>query len=114
MTAQELRALLSECAGESGITASLGIAAFGPGTDLVGDDVLVAADIALHEAKQGGGNRVAVYDGQNGPDMTWMHRIRLALEEDRFVLHAQPIVDLASGAVATTSCSSGCVTTTAA
>ncbi len=98
-TAQELRALLSECAGESAITASLGIACFGPGSDLVGDDVLVAADIALHEAKHGGGNRVAVYRGQNGPDMTWMQRIRTALEQDHFVLHAQPIVDLASGAV---------------
>ncbi len=99
VTAQELRALLSDCAGESGITASLGIAAFGPGSDLVGDDVLVAADIALHEAKQSGGNRVAVYEGQSGPDMTWMQRIRQALAEDRFILHAQPIVDLASGAV---------------
>ncbi len=98
-TAQELRALLGECAGESTITASLGIACFGPGSDLVGDDVLVAADIALHEAKDGGRNRVSVYRGQNGPDMTWMQSIRTALEQDRFVLHAQPIVDLASGAV---------------
>ena len=98
-TAQELRALLSDCAGESTVTASLGIAAFGPGSDLVGDDVLVAADIALHEAKHGGGNRVSVYRGQNGPDMTWMQRIRTALEQDRFILHAQPIVDLTTGAV---------------
>jgi len=98
-TAQELRGLVSGCAGESAITASLGIAAFGAGSDLVGDDVLVAADIALHEAKHGGGNRVSVYRGQNGPDMTWMQRIRTALEQDRFVLHAQPIVDLTSGAV---------------
>ena len=98
-TAQELRVLLGECAGETAITASLGIACFGPGSDLVGDDVLVAADIALHEAKHAGGNRVSVYRGQNGPDMTWMQSIRTALEQDRFILHAQPIVDLASGAV---------------
>ena len=98
-TAQELRALLSECAGESTVTASIGIAAFGPDSELVGDDVLVAADIALHEAKHSGGNRVAMYRGQTGPDMTWMQRIRRALEEDQFVLLAQPIIDVTSGEV---------------
>ena len=29
----------------------------------------------------------------------WIGRIRQALDEDRFVLHAQPIVELATGAV---------------
>lgn len=97
-TAQELRLLVGDCAGETPITASVGIASFGPGSEAVGDDVLVAADIALHEAKDSGG-RVTVYRGQNGPDMTWMQRIRRALEEDRFVLHGQPILALDSGEV---------------
>ncbi len=98
-TAQELRLLIADCGGESPITASIGIATFGPGSELVGDNVLVAADIALHEAKRSGGNRVTSYSGQNGPDMTWMEHIRRALEGDLFVLHAQPIIELASGKV---------------
>jgi diguanylate cyclase (GGDEF)-like protein/PAS domain S-box-containing protein len=98
-TAHELRLLIADCGGESPITASIGIATFGPGSELVGDNVLVAADIALHEAKRNGGNRVISYSGQNGPDMTWMEHIRRALEGDLFVLHAQPIIELASGKV---------------
>jgi diguanylate cyclase (GGDEF)-like protein len=98
-TAQELRSVLSDCAGESTVTASIGIAAFGPESEILGDNVLVAADIALHEAKRGGGNRVVSYRGQSGPDMIWMQRIRCALDENQFVLYAQPIIELASGNV---------------
>lgn len=32
-------------------------------------------------------------------ELTWVGRIRDALEQDRFVLHAQPIVDVASGEI---------------
>jgi EAL domain-containing protein (putative c-di-GMP-specific phosphodiesterase class I) len=63
-------------------------------------DALVAADIALYEAKQAGRDRVAVYSGQAGTSLTWLDRIRGALAEDRLVLHAQPIVDLRTGAPA--------------
>jgi diguanylate cyclase (GGDEF)-like protein/PAS domain S-box-containing protein len=96
---EQLRSLLAECAPGEPITCSAGIAMFGQNIELVGDDVLAAADIALHDAKQSGGDRSTVYRGQAGADMTWVQKIRVALEDDRFVLEGQPIVDLQTGAV---------------
>ena len=96
--AGELRALVAGCPAVAPITVSVGISKFGESLELTGDDVLARADIALHEAKDGGGNRVAVYQGQPGADMTWVQRIRAALCEDRFVLYGQPIIHLGSDA----------------
>lgn len=76
---------------------SVGIAPFNGGGDLVADDVLVAADVALYEAKEGGKDQVCVYSGETGAALTWVERIRIALREGRFVLYAQPIVELSSG-----------------
>lgn len=95
----ELRALLSDCAPGSPITLSVGIAPFSQNFELVGDDVLVAADIALHEAKLGGGNQAVVYRGQVGTDLTLVQEIRAALREDRLVLHGQPIRDVKTGEI---------------
>ena len=62
--------------------------------------MLVDADLAMYDAKDAGKDRFAM---AGGPDQrvpriraqtTWLDRIRSALAEDRFVLHAQPIVDL--------------------
>ncbi|HEV2874335.1 MAG TPA: EAL domain-containing protein [Thermoleophilaceae bacterium] len=80
------------------VTASAGISVFetGPTDDTA--DALVAADIALYEAKEGGRDRVATFTGQQGQRLTWVGRIRRAIEAERLVLHAQPIVDLATGA----------------
>src|SRR5918999_3527349 len=75
------------------VTASAGISVFdaGPAHDLA--DALVAADIALYEAKEGGRDRVATFTGQQGQRLTWIGRIRRAVEEGRLVLHSQPIVN---------------------
>lgn len=62
-------------------------------------DALVAADIALFEAKRSGKGGIRTYRGAAAAGVTWLHRIRRALREDRFVLHGQPIVDLRTGAV---------------
>jgi diguanylate cyclase (GGDEF)-like protein/PAS domain S-box-containing protein len=97
--AEQLRSLLSGCAPGEPISCSAGIAMFGQNLGLDGDDVLGAADIALHDAKQRGGNKTAVYQGDAGTDMTWVQKIRAALAEDRFVLYGQPIIDLETGAV---------------
>ncbi len=78
---------------------SIGIAPFDGEETLVADDVLVAADMALYEAKELGRDRVAVYSGKANGAMSWVERIRSALREDRFVLYAQPMIDLATGEV---------------
>jgi diguanylate cyclase (GGDEF)-like protein/PAS domain S-box-containing protein len=78
------------------IGASIGIATFESGQAAEASDLLVAADIALYEAKSAGRGRVAVYRGRPGSSLTWVQRIRSALDEGRMVLYAQPIVDLAT------------------
>jgi diguanylate cyclase (GGDEF)-like protein/PAS domain S-box-containing protein len=82
------------------ITASIGIAPFARMTDATAEDLLVEADIAMYDAKEAGRNRVSVYssredrEGRMKARLTWADRIRRALAEDRFVLHAQPILSL--------------------
>jgi diguanylate cyclase (GGDEF)-like protein/PAS domain S-box-containing protein len=87
------------------ITASVGIALFGDTERLSAEDVLVNADLAMYDAKEAGRDRAATYSSQERgasrmkARITWAERIREALEEDRFALWAQPIVELASGEV---------------
>ena len=87
------------------ITTSVGVAPFAGG-DVTGEEMLVNADLAMYEAKEAGRDRYAVYatDRHEPPRvqarMHWLERIRDALEDDRFVLHAQPILDLRTGEVA--------------
>ncbi len=81
------------------VTASVGVAPFG-GRRMTGEELAVEADIAMYDAKEAGRDRVRLYDatGERRQRMhsrlTWADRIRDALEEDRFVLHAQPILAL--------------------
>jgi diguanylate cyclase (GGDEF)-like protein/PAS domain S-box-containing protein len=81
------------------VTASIGVALFA-GTRITGEEVLVEADIAMYDAKEAGRDRVRVYDSAGDRQermsarLTWADRIRDALEDERFVLHAQPIVSL--------------------
>ena len=80
-------------------TASIGIALFDPAHDATGEAVLVAADLAMYAAKEAGRDRWAVAEGGAeaeplGLRFSWADLIRDALAEDRFVLLAQPIVDL--------------------
>jgi len=84
------------------VSASIGIALFeGPG--LTGEDVLVNADLAMYDAKEAGRDRVVCFtpsaDAGSRVEarLSWTDTIRDALAEDRFVLQAQPIVDLATG-----------------
>jgi diguanylate cyclase (GGDEF)-like protein/PAS domain S-box-containing protein len=79
------------------VTASAGISVFDAGPTQAPSDALVAADIALYEAKEGGRDRVATFTGQQGQRLTWVGRIRRAIEAERLVLHSQPIVSLATG-----------------
>ncbi|MEA2301756.1 MAG: hypothetical protein QOE44_2291 [Solirubrobacteraceae bacterium] len=85
------------------ITASIGVASFEATETLSGEDILVRADLAMYDAKEGGRNQVAVYSSGEHAEarmrgrVTWAERIRVAIEEERFSLVAQPIVDLVSG-----------------
>ncbi|MGH2878163.1 MAG: EAL domain-containing protein [Solirubrobacteraceae bacterium] len=57
----------------------------------------------MYDAKEGGRDRYEVYGasstGKAGIEhrLEWVERIRTALEEDGFTLHAQPVVDAATG-----------------
>jgi EAL domain-containing protein (putative c-di-GMP-specific phosphodiesterase class I) len=65
-----------------------------------GEELLVEADIAMYDAKDAGRNQVVLFDpaSPRQAEMTerlcWVDRIREALLEGRFVLHAQPIIPL--------------------
>jgi diguanylate cyclase (GGDEF)-like protein/PAS domain S-box-containing protein len=94
----DVRSLLRERANRP-INVSVGISLLTPGQQITADDALAAADTALFEAKQRGGDQARVFSGHAG-GVTWVERIREALAEDRFVLYGQPIMDLRSGLVA--------------
>jgi diguanylate cyclase (GGDEF)-like protein/PAS domain S-box-containing protein len=87
------------------VTACVGIALFGQGFDVSHEAVLVNADIAMYEAKEAGRDRCILLDATEGPQtlmrarLTWSERIRTALEEDRFELYQQPILDVRKGEI---------------
>lgn len=79
------------------VTASVGLAMF---DHLSATEVLACADVAMYEAKQAGRNRFALYSPARGSGglvsarQTEAERLRTALQENRFVLYGQPILDL--------------------
>ncbi|MHB8243315.1 MAG: putative bifunctional diguanylate cyclase/phosphodiesterase [Solirubrobacteraceae bacterium] len=77
-----------------------GLVTFGGWSELTASDALIAADIALYEAKEAGKDRLQLYHGSAGAAVTWVERIRLALAEDRFVLYEQPMFDLHTNSMA--------------
>jgi EAL domain-containing protein (putative c-di-GMP-specific phosphodiesterase class I) len=87
------------------MTASIGIAMFEASQDLRGESVLVNADLAMYDAKEAGRNQFALHlDGEPAEArmhgrITWAERIRVAIDERRFELVAQPIIELATGDV---------------
>lgn len=98
--AERLIALVRE-RGTPSVGASVGIACFGgTGEEVSAEGLMIAADIALCEAKEEGGGRAA--DSATGPNrkLTWADRIREAIDQQRLVVYAQPIFDLRSHCVA--------------
>jgi diguanylate cyclase (GGDEF)-like protein/PAS domain S-box-containing protein len=84
------------------ITASIGVTLFEGLTDT---EALAYADLAMYEAKETGRNRVAMYRPVAGGKergstrLVEAERIRHALDEDRLILYAQPILDLDSNKI---------------
>ena len=84
------------------LTASVGIALIDD-ERTTGQELLSSADAAMYAAKEAGRDRMAMV--APGSSRSAEERlgaaglIRRALDEDRFVLHAQPILDLRTGQV---------------
>jgi diguanylate cyclase (GGDEF)-like protein len=82
------------------VSASIGVAPF-DSRRLTGEDVLVNADLAMYEAKEAGRDRAVAYRpagrASSHGRVSWPDVIRDGLDEDRFVLQAQPIMNLATG-----------------
>jgi len=86
------------------VTASIGIALF-PEHGVTVGDLLARADLAMYRAKENGRNQYSLYE----PDrdwqaaitsrLNWQRRIREALDQDLFLLQAQPILDLRANAI---------------
>ena len=99
---QQLAAFRFDCEGRiHAVTASIGVSVVRAG-DHDSREALTDADIACNTAKEGGRNRVhgvepgdAQLRSRRG-EMGWIGRVRHALDENRFELHFQPIVCIAS------------------
>jgi diguanylate cyclase (GGDEF)-like protein/PAS domain S-box-containing protein len=85
------------------VSVSIGLVTFNE-MDATVADVFRMADAACYVAKDKGRNRIQAYTpednmlAQRHGEVGWLERIRRALQEDRFVLHAQKIMALDNGA----------------
>ncbi len=88
---------------ERPITASIGVAPLQGAEELSAEEALINADLAMYDAKEAGRDRSVTYGGAGRGQahiearLEWAERIRAALDEDRLVLHAQPVVETATG-----------------
>jgi diguanylate cyclase (GGDEF)-like protein/PAS domain S-box-containing protein len=100
---EEIReeARVSGASGRKRVTASIGISLFdGARGEMSAQELLSEADVAMYDAKEAGRDRLTVFDSgsprheRTQTRLDWLQRIETALENDRFVLHAQPILSL--------------------
>jgi diguanylate cyclase (GGDEF)-like protein/PAS domain S-box-containing protein len=87
---------------EISISASIGVTLF-PADDVDADTLLRHADQGMYRAKEAGKNRYHVFDPERDRQLQsrrdYRQCLREALDNDEFVLHYQPKVDLVSGEV---------------
>lgn len=81
------------------VTVSIGVVMIDR-ADQTPDELLTNADLIMYDAKEAGRDQYAFLDKsrfaqpRTGAKLAWADRIRVALENNRFVLHAQPIINL--------------------
>jgi diguanylate cyclase (GGDEF)-like protein/PAS domain S-box-containing protein len=100
---EEIRACSSTIdGGHIPLSVSLGVAIFDD-VERSPDEMLMNADIAMYQAKELGRDRWAEFATERHDEprakarLTWINRIEADIDNDTFVLHAQPIVDLETG-----------------
>lgn len=87
------------------ISASIGIAFF-PSQGYIASDLLAKADAAMYTAKNKGRSQFHIFSEDDDElwnmqaKIHWEERIRWALDNDRLLLHFQPVADLNTKAVA--------------
>jgi diguanylate cyclase (GGDEF)-like protein len=87
------------------VSASIGVAPLSGVTHITAEQALINADLAMYDAKEAGRNRFETYDSSTDTKagiqsrLEWVERIRTALEEDLFTLHAQPVVEATTGEI---------------
>lgn len=87
-----------------GVTASAGVVTLSTATKMNADP-LVLADMLMFDAKESSRDAVVMLDTDTGRQLRmgtrleWKQRLEAALEQDRFVLHLQPVLDLAQNRI---------------
>lgn len=85
---------------EINLTASIGLTQF-PNDGINASALMRSAEAAMFVAKDEGGNRSCVFDESMSSRierrMQTENHLRHAIERDEFILHYQPVIDLASG-----------------
>jgi diguanylate cyclase (GGDEF)-like protein/PAS domain S-box-containing protein len=86
------------------VNASIGVTILTQGL-VNGEEARVNADAAMYDAKEAGRGRIAVHSGER-PDasrmktrISWMERIRSALDTSQLTVYGQPIIGLNDGSV---------------
>jgi diguanylate cyclase (GGDEF)-like protein/PAS domain S-box-containing protein len=95
--AGNLLAIIRSRTGTANLTASAGVALVEHGMGVSATDLITAADIALHQAKEAGRDRAVLFTGEDRSRLEWVGYVRTAVEEEGLVLYSQPIIDMASG-----------------
>jgi diguanylate cyclase (GGDEF)-like protein/PAS domain S-box-containing protein len=95
--AGSLLSIIRARTGTADLTASAGIALVERDMGVSATDLITAADIALHQAKENGRDRAVLFTGEDRSRLEWVGYVRTAIEEEGLVLFSQPIIDMASG-----------------
>lgn len=84
------------------VSASIGVVLYPAHGENI-DDLLARADLAMYDAKESGRNRLSVYaqsdewESMMAERIKWAERIVSALRDDRFLLYAQPTLNMRDG-----------------